>query len=89
MDSLFALKGKDFVIVASETTIMNSIFKLKQNEDKSYKLDDKILLSLSGQIADRINFGHFIARNVQFLKFRNNKSLTVKEAAEYTRHEYA
>ena len=48
MDSLFGLKGKDFVIVASESTIMNSIFKLKSKKDKSYKIDDNILLSVSG-----------------------------------------
>ena len=43
---------------------MNSIFKLKAKEDKSYKLDDNLLLSLSGDIADRSNFGNFITRNI-------------------------
>ncbi len=89
MDSLFALKGKDFVLIASETTVMNSIFKLKQNEDKSFDLDSNILLSLSGNIADRNNFGNFIKRNIQFFKFKNTKSLTVSEAAEFARSEYA
>lgn len=89
MDSLFALQGKDFVLVVSETTVMNSIFKLKPHEDKSYTLDDRLLLSLSGEIADRTNFGNFITRNIQFFKFKNEKSLSVSEAAEFTRNEYA
>lgn len=43
---------------------MNSIFKLKTKEDKNYVLDDKCLLSLSGDIADRSNFANYITRNI-------------------------
>lgn len=89
MDSLFAIKGKDFVLVISETTVINSIFKLKTKENKTYDLDSKILLALSGETADRTNFAHFIKGNVQFMKFKNTKSLTVKETAEFTRSELA
>lgn len=39
MDSLFALKGKDFVLVVSESTVLHSIFKLRHDYDKSYNLD--------------------------------------------------
>jgi 20S proteasome subunit beta 4 len=89
MDSLFAIRGKDFVLVVSETTVIQSIFKLKTKENKTYDLDDKILLALSGETADRTNFAHFIKGNVQFMKFKNTKSLTVKETAEFTRAELA
>ena len=89
MDSLFAIRGKDFVLMVSETTVIQSIFKLKTKENKTYNLDDKILLALSGETADRTNFAHFVKGNVQFLKFRNTKSLTVKETAEFTRSELA
>ena len=89
MDSLFGIKGKDFIMVASESTIMNSIFKLKSQKDKSYQLDDKVLLSVSGQISDQDVFGDFIARNVQYIKFRESKSLTVQEIANFTQRELA
>ena len=36
MDSVFGIKGEDFVLVASETTVMQSIFKLRHEYDKSY-----------------------------------------------------
>ena len=52
-------------------------------------MDDNILLSISGDIADRSNFGNFITRNIQFFKFKNGKSLSVHEAAEFTRNQYA
>ena len=53
MDSLFALKGQDFILVAGESTIMQSIFKLKSNFDKSLALDTNILLAMAGEHADR------------------------------------
>lgn len=89
MDSLFGIKGKDFVIVASESTVMRSIMKLKHHEDKSFTLDDNTIISMSGDFADLKAFGNFLTRNVQFLKFKNNKSLTVNETAEFTRNELA
>ena len=89
MDSLFAIKGKDFILVVSETTVMHSIFKLKKNQSKTYKLDDKIILSLAGDNADRDKFGSLIERNIQFLKFKNNNPLTVHEVANFTRTKLA
>lgn len=64
MDSVFALKGEDFIIVASESTVMNSIFKMRQNFDKSFELDTHQLISLSGSPADNAFFGNFITRNI-------------------------
>lgn len=52
MDSVFGIKGKDFVLIASETTVLHSIFKLKHEYDKSYRLDDNALMSIAGAIAD-------------------------------------
>ena len=89
MDSLFAIKGADFVLVCSENTVMHSIFKLKADQSKSYSLDDNVLLSLSGDNADRDKFGNFIERNIQFLKFKNSSSLTVDEIANFTRSKLA
>ena len=89
MDTVFAIKGKDFVLVVNETTVLHSIFKMKPDESKSYQLDDKILLSLAGDNADRDKFGMLIERNIQFLKFKNNVPLTVEEVASFTRNKLA
>ena len=89
MDSLFAIKGKGFVLVAFESSVIHSIQKLKNQEDKSYVLDDKTLLAVAGEAADRDNFSSFIQRNVQFLKFKNNSSLLVRETAEFVRTKLA
>ena len=89
MDTVFAIKGKDFILVVNETTVLHSIFKMKPDESKSYLLDDRILLSLAGDNADRDKFGSLIERNIQFLKFKNNVPLTVEEVANFTRTKLA
>lgn len=52
MESIFAIQGKDFVILVQESTVMYSIFKLKENQDKTFSLDKHLLLGLTGDLAD-------------------------------------
>ena len=52
MESTFAIQGKDFAILVEETTVMHSIFKLKEQQDKSIALDKHLLISLNGDLAD-------------------------------------
>jgi 20S proteasome subunit beta 4 len=60
MDTTFAIKGKDFVLMVSDMTIARSIFKLKETEDKTMMIDDNKLISLAGPIADCKDFGNFL-----------------------------
>ena len=89
MDSLFALKGRDFVIVVEESTIMNQIWKLAMNQEKSIQLDTNILLAMAGEQSDRDTFGPFVQRNIQFFKFKNGTPLTVEETANFARTKLA
>ena len=36
METIFAIKGKDFVLSVQESTVIHSIFKLKDKHDKTY-----------------------------------------------------
>ena len=57
MDTAFALKGKDFVLMVTDMTIPRSIFKLKENEDKTMVLDNNKLIALAGPVCDCKSFG--------------------------------
>ena len=89
MDSLFGLKGADFVILAGETTIMQSIFKLCPNKDKSRQLSDNVVIGMSGETCQRDTFGPYIQGNLQYLKLRNGYSYSVEEIANFTRTKLA
>lgn len=46
------------------------------DEDKMYKLGDRLLMLVSGEPGDTIQFAEFIAKNIQLYKMRNGILLT-------------
>ena len=90
MDSIFAIKYNGGVILASETTVNRSIFKLKKLSNKTLQLDSHSLMALAGDIADRDHFGSYIKRNVEFFKFKSNgQKSSVRRSAQFVRTELA
>lgn len=65
MESTFAIQGKDFAILVEETTVMHSIFKLKEQQDKSIALDKHLLISLNGDLADQREFSLLLKAELQ------------------------
>lgn len=49
METSFALTGKGYVIVASDTTAARSIVKMKIDEDKIKTLSPHLLMAYSGE----------------------------------------
>ena len=64
MESTFAIQGKDFILMVQESSIVHSIFKLKEMQDKFIPLDSNILLGLTGDLADQREFGTIVKANV-------------------------
>ena len=89
MDSLFGIKGGDFVLLAGETTIMQSIFKLCPNKDKSLVLDNSLVIGMAGEASERDVFGPYIQRNLQYLKMRDGYKMSIHEVANFTRSKLA
>ena len=49
MECSFALTGKDYVLVAADTTASRSIVKMKVDEDKIKTLSPHLLMAYSGE----------------------------------------
>lgn len=49
MECSFALVGKGYVIVASDTTAARSIVKMKSDEDKTKELGPHLVMAYSGE----------------------------------------
>ena len=49
MECSFALTGKDYVIIAADTTAARSIVKMKIDEDKIKTLSPHLLMAYSGE----------------------------------------
>lgn len=89
MECLFGITGKDYTIIAADTTSARSIVVMKGTEDKSRDLNDHTVMVFSGEPGDTVNFAEYIQRNIRLYKIRNDIDLTPKAAATFTRRELA
>lgn len=89
MDFFMGIKGKDFVLVCTDTSAVQSIISIKQDEDKIVKIDDHKVFCVSGEAGDRVHFSEYIIANVKLYALRNSTELSTKAVANYTRGELA
>uniref|UniRef100_A0A6Q2ZE42 Proteasome subunit beta n=1 Tax=Esox lucius TaxID=8010 RepID=A0A6Q2ZE42_ESOLU len=75
MEYLIGIQGPDFVLVAADNVAASSIIQMKQDQDKMFKLSDKILLLCVGEAGDTVQFAEYIQKNIQLYKMRNEHSL--------------
>ena len=54
MEYLMGIKGKDFVIVAGDTSATQQIITIKHDEDKLVPIDSHKLMCLSGAITGTV-----------------------------------
>lgn len=83
------IKGKDFVMVCSDTSANHSIIVIKHDEDKIVPIDDHKVFCIAGEAGDRVNFSEYIIANVKLYALRNSTQLTTKAVAHFTRGELA
>jgi len=89
MECLIGIRGKNFVIMASDSIAGRSIVTMKQDYDKTYQLSSRLLMAISGDGGDPVQFAEYISKNIQLYRMRNGYDLSVKEAASFTRHNLA
>ena len=89
MDSTFGICGKDFVIVACDTSVNRSIFTLKHDDDKIMQLNKLKIMGSSGEQTDRYTFSNLVMRNLQLMEFRSGHEPDVESTAQFVRSELA
>lgn len=89
MECLIGIRCRDFVMLAADMTNAHSIMVMKTDENKLFKLSNKLALAVSGEQGDCVQFAEYIAKNIQLYKMRNTYELSPKEAANFTRRTMA
>mmetsp|Transcript_11285 Transcript_11285/g.33934 ORF Transcript_11285/g.33934 Transcript_11285/m.33934 type:complete len:198 (+) Transcript_11285:195-788(+) len=89
MDYLMGIRGKDFVMIVSDTTAVQQIITIKHDEEKMVPIDDHKLMCLAGEPGDRVQFSEFIIANVKLYALRNDRQLSTHAVAHFTRRELA
>nr|KAG5709609.1 hypothetical protein BaRGS_001659 [Batillaria attramentaria] len=62
---------------------------MKTDHDKMFQLSDKLLMAVSGESGDTVQFSEYIAKNIQLYKMRNGYELSPHAAANFTRRNMA
>ncbi|TRM68146.1 nucleophile aminohydrolase [Schizophyllum amplum] len=89
MECSFALTGKDYVIVAADTTAARSIVKMKVDEDKIKTLSPHLLMAYSGEPGDTVQFAEYVERNIRLYQIRHHYALRPSAAASWIRRSLA
>ena len=85
MDCAFGIQGNDYILLASDRSVMYSILKLQDSDEKILRLSENQLLAACGEIYDRKNFSKLVQANMEYYYYLNGNRLTTSEAAAYTR----
>lgn len=89
MECSLALCFRDFALLATDQTNARSILVMKQDHDKTFRLSDNLVMSVTGEPGDNVQFSEFIAKNIQLYKMRNSYELCPRAAANFTRNNLA
>lgn len=59
------------------------------DENKIYKVSDRLVMAVSGESGDAVQFSEYISKNLQLYKMRNGYELSPKAAVNFTRRNLA
>ncbi|KAI5479888.1 20S proteasome subunit beta 4 [Pseudohyphozyma bogoriensis] len=89
MEVSFGIKGKDYVIFASDSSANRSIVRMKANEDKQKVIGKHLVMAYSGEPGDTVQFAEYVERNLRLYQIRNHIPLRPSSAASWTRQSLA
>ncbi|VDI06727.1 20S proteasome subunit beta 4 [Mytilus galloprovincialis] len=81
--------GKDFVVTAADTATARSIVSMKHDTDKMFKLGGNLMMLVSGESGDTVQFAEYMEKNIQLYKMRNGYELSPDAAANFIRKNLA
>ena len=87
MDTVISLTGKDFGIIAINTSCINSIVFIKEDLDKFIQIGKNKFLAVSGYPGDVIQFTDFIQKTILFYSLKTGLPLSTHSIANYIRKE--
>ena len=89
MEGLIGIAFKDYVLMATDKTLVNSIVAVKHDMNKIYRLSDNLLMGITGEPGDTVQFAEYIEKNIQLYKIRNGFELSPSAAANFVQRNLA
>lgn len=89
METILALEGADYVLIAADVTAARSIVVMKRDSDKIRPLDDTKLFAAAGVPGDVTKFVEHVQQDVRLYTLRSGIPMSTAAVAHYTRNELA
>lgn len=89
MECLIGIKCDSFTILAHDNSAGRSVLVMKQDQDKLFRLDERVGMVVCGEPGDTVYFGEYIQKNNALYRMRNGYSLSPSAVANFTRNELA
>lgn len=77
MDTIIAIKGRDFVLIASDSSVSRGIVKIKDEEDKFYEINN-VSFVYNGLQSDGFRLCNVAKEKLQFENYESNLKITPK-----------
>jgi 20S proteasome subunit beta 4 len=87
MDTAFAITGKNFALLISDTMGSRSLINQKNDIDKIIEIGNKKMLIISGNSGDISNFIDFVQKTVQLYALKTGYSLSTHSIANFLKKE--
>lgn len=89
MESLIALQGGDYVVIAADVSSARSVVVMKDDMDKIRHLDSHKLFAAAGAPGDVSKFAEHVTKDVRLYNLRSGITMSTAAVAHYTRGELA
>ncbi|GAA5969906.1 hypothetical protein JCM21900_004188 [Sporobolomyces salmonicolor] len=89
MEVSFGITGRDYVLLASDTSANRSIVRMKSTEDKQRVVGKHLVMAYSGEPGDTLQFAEYVERNLRLYQIRNHLPLRPPSAASWVRTQLA
>eukprot|EP00173_Palmaria_palmata_P004717 Plantae.Rhodophyta-Palmaria_palmata.ctg7007.p1 GENE.Plantae.Rhodophyta-Palmaria_palmata.ctg7007~~Plantae.Rhodophyta-Palmaria_palmata.ctg7007.p1 ORF type:complete len:230 (+),score=49.56 Plantae.Rhodophyta-Palmaria_palmata.ctg7007:29-691(+) len=89
MESIIALSGPDFIMIAADVANARSVVVMKDDQDKIQVLDSHKLLAAAGPPGDVAKFTEHVTKDLRLNQLRSGVSMSVSAVANYTRGQLA
>ncbi|GAA5933619.1 hypothetical protein JCM1841_004501 [Sporobolomyces salmonicolor] len=89
MEVSFGITGKDYVLLASDTSANRSIVRMKSTEDKQRVVGKHLVMAYTGEPGDTLQFAEYVERNLRLYQIRNHLPLRPPSAASWVRTQLA
>lgn len=89
METVIALEGDGYVMLAADVSSARSIIVMKDDMDKVHQLDDYKLFAAAGIPGDVTKFTEHIQKDVRLYTLRSGIVMSMAATANYARGELA